>query len=686
MKRGIWLAGIACTLSLPASPACAADEAEVKQAIDRGVAHLRSLQQADGTWLHPSAHEPGRFAGQTGCTALVGLTLLECGVPPDDPAFQKAAAFVRTSSISETATYSLALNILFLDRFGTDVDVALIQSMAVRLLAGQAADGAWHYSCPGQGEEEYRRLTSKVQEQSELIGRSELSKPQLRERRSADTLPQQIRNQLARIPAGGARPGDVRRTDNSNTQFAILGLWVARRHGIPVERALARVAEHFRATQNPEGGWGYWFGAAPVAAHKMGMHGSTPSMTCAGLLGLAAASASSLRTGAVTTEAGGHAGKADKAQTIGKDLHVRKGLMALGSSLIISPVEASPGPEAVSSDRRRQLLPAGSAPAADAQPQRRAVSPAGRGGPGAAFPFKIGPSKAGKAYYFLWSLERVGVAYGLEKIGGKDWYTWGAAILLANQEDDGSWRGAYSQGGPDTCFALLFLRRANLVKDLSASLQGKVKDPSTVELRGGGGFKGMEDLKPLRPAIDPNETSEEPAPQSEQPTGRLPTTSPPVAKEKASIARLSAELVKAPSDRRDQVLEKLRGGKGSEYSQALALAIAQLSGEAKKKAREGLAERLSCLKIDNVLTYLDDEDMELRRAAAIACALKEAKEATGRLIKRLEDPEAPVQRAAYAALKSLTGQDFGPAPQSSSEDRAKAVTAWRKWWEQHPSK
>jgi hypothetical protein len=31
-----------------------------------------------------------------------------------------------------------------------------------------------------------------------------------------------------------------------------------------------------------------------------------------------------------------------------------------------------------------------------------------------------------------------------------------------------------------------------------------------------------------------------------------------------------------------------------------------------------LAERLSRLKIDNVLTYLDDEDMELRRTAALA--------------------------------------------------------------------
>jgi hypothetical protein len=682
---------LVCAFSLPATPVRAVDETEVKQAMDRGVAYLKSLQQADGTWVHPASHEQGRAAGQTGCTALVGLTLLECGTPTDDSAIQKAAAFVRHASVAETSTYSLALHILFLDRLGEDIDVALIQSMAVRLLAGQAADGAWHYSCPGQGEEEYRRLSTKLQGHSEFRSQSKAPKPQPGEKTSTDPLPQQIRNQLARIPAGGARPGDSRRTDHSNTQFAILGLWVACRHGIPVDRALARVAEHFRAAQNVDGGWGYWFGATPGGARRMAMHGSTPSMTCAGLLGLAvayAASVSSLRAGTASKESAGRAGSPDKAlASIAKDLHVRKGLKALGSSLAISPVDSAAGPEFAPPDRRGQSLPAAGEPPANDQSERRTRSPKGRGEPAAPFPFKIGPGRAGKAYYFLWSLERVGVAYGLEKIGGKDWYTWGAAILLANQEVDGSWQGAYGQGGPDTCFALLFLRRANLAKDLSASLQGKVNDHSTIELRGGGvDLKGIENLKPLKPAIDPNETSDEAAPQPQPPTAKLPTPGRPVPRENDSAARLSTELIEAPPNRQDSVLQKLCDGKGSEYSKALALAITQLSGEVKKKAREGLAERLSRLKIDNVLAYLDDEDLELRRAAALACALKEARETAGRLIELLEDPELPVQRAAYAALKSLSGKDFGPAAKVSGDDKAKAIAAWRAWWKPHPGK
>src|SRR5260370_41342744 len=43
--------------------------------------------------------------------------------------------------------------------------------------------------------------------------------------------------------------------------------------------------------------------------------------------------------------------------------------------------------------------------------------------------------------YFLWSLERVGVLYNLEKISNKDWYAWGRVELLDSQHDDGTWVG-----------------------------------------------------------------------------------------------------------------------------------------------------------------------------------------------------------------------------------------------------
>ncbi len=72
--------------------------------------------------------------------------------------------------------------------------------------------------------------------------------------------------------------------------------------------------------------------------------------------------------------------------------------------------------------------------------------------------------------YFLWSIERVAVLFQLPKIGEKDWFRWGFTMLRKNQDSQGFWlanqgvgRGHY----PDTCFALLFLKRVNLVKDLT---------------------------------------------------------------------------------------------------------------------------------------------------------------------------------------------------------------------------
>src|ERR1700732_2336492 len=83
------------------------------------------------------------------------------------------------------------------------------------------------------------------------------------------------------------------------------------------------------------------------------------------------------------------------------------------------------------------------------------------------------PIVDGKAFYFLWSLERLAVALDLNTIGGKDWHAWGTEILIDNQQPDGTWRGAYGEGGADTCFALLFLRRANFAKDLTTNLRGQ---------------------------------------------------------------------------------------------------------------------------------------------------------------------------------------------------------------------
>src|SRR5262249_30218867 len=89
--------------------------------------------------------------------------------------------------------------------------------------------------------------------------------------------------------------------------------------------------------------------------------------------------------------------------------------------------------------------------------------------------------------YFFWSLERVGVIFGVDKIGGVDWYEAGAHTLVRTQAPDGSWGtgpGGGSYGSEvGTAFAVLFLCKSNLARDLSSKVQREI----ATELRAGQG-------------------------------------------------------------------------------------------------------------------------------------------------------------------------------------------------------
>jgi hypothetical protein len=319
-------------------------------------------------------------------------------------------------------------------------------------------------------------------------------------------------------------------------------------------------------------------------------------------------------------------------------------------------------------------------------------------------------------YYLLWSIERVAVAYSLSTIAKKDWYAWGSELLLDAQQADGGWTGKFGSG-VDTSFALLFLRRVNLTRDLTAFLKGR--DPMEVALRGGGvmerkgeaekgkgdqqeqprqgdkeigrqgdkasekkagdneaavqGARKREDKKPQKKAEDQNE----PAPSAVSPSPPLPVSPSP----DEAAARLSAEFLKASGAEQEKLLEQLKQTKGAPYTSALAAAIDQLNGPMKTKAREALAERLSRMTAATLRDMLQDEKPEIRRATALACAMKEEKDFIPDLARLLEDPESTVARAAYGALKALTGEDYGPSPNASAESRRRAAAAYVHWWE-----
>lgn len=440
----------------------AVDAAKVDEAVRKGIEYLTGNRHR---WIDVGSHT-------VGYAALPGLALLEVGVPGDHPAIVEAARVVRTRAPQLNETYEMSLAILFLDRLGDTADRPMIRSLALRLITGQTSLWGWDYRNPRLPAEMETPLETVLQRmqpptrwQTPLArepGKGLIETP-LPRREGAPTLekpldrgasatplskslggsgdpaksgetklvmplvlgdPDKGRDLVKELPAelrsipGLKMPGTTLpargrpkgkwssdRDDNSNTQFALLALWAARRHGIPVDRALLLADHRFAQSQASDGSWGY---------HVHDKHGS-PTMTCVGLLGLGLGHGAMLPIGREPNQ---------PPATPAVDPAIQRGLEALGRR-IGTPQQAREDPEDIN-------------------------------------------------LYYLWSVERVGMMYQLATIGGKDWYGWGATLLLGSQRPDGSWPGSDYPGSAtaiDTAFALLFLNRSNLVHDLTERLQ-----------------------------------------------------------------------------------------------------------------------------------------------------------------------------------------------------------------------
>lgn len=611
-------------LALTTVPAAAVDKKAVNRAIERGVAALKAAQGEDGTW--PST--------EIGSTALAALTLLECGVEKKDPAVVKAADKVREAAFTMKETYSISLAILFLDRLDESTDTPLIESLIVRLLAGQVASGGWSYNCPTIGEDEIKRIRAEMAGNANRVLRAgvrDLKKLPAKNKRKQSDLPQEIQDQLkaiAKLQAAGGGGGDAgvpglaATPDNSNTQFATLAMWVGRRYGVPTQAGLVKLYEYFRRSQHADGGWGYMFTPGVGA----GGVGSTAPMTCAGLLGLAVGHGAALDLKKAKGE------KVEK-QDVSKDQSLKIGLVALSTAIGV---------------------PLGW--------QGDGLPPAGL------------PAARGKSFYFLWSLERVAVVLNLKTIGKKDWYAWGAEVLIGNQENSGLWtRGEYGgrHGHADTCFALLFLKRSNLAEDLSSAITG-LTDPGERRLKAGGvggaGLRGGTAPAALSGLDQKGEgAAKRPRPKEDTP-------------ERKAAMKLIDDLPKARGEARAGILKKLKDSNGVAYTEALLYGISELDTEARRDARAALAQRFTRLRATTLREYTKDKDMEVRRAAALAIGSKELKELSPELIKLLDDAEGVVARAAQEALKHLSGRDYGPKANATPAERKKAVEAWQTWW------
>jgi hypothetical protein len=335
---------------------------KVQPYIQAGVEFLQRKQTGSGTWEYLGNSSPHQ-AQVIGCSALCGIALMENMVPPADKSVQEVYKVVKAAANNPdfNYNYSVSLALMFLHRYNRDrivmvndvvshPDSGLIQKLADKLVRGQAQDGRWGYS---------------------------LNK------------------------AAG---------DNSNTQFAVVALWLARKYSKSkvIENALMSCAKRLRTSQEPGGGWNYEPSNVQVAMKPTG------SMTCAGLLSIALDAGARQENNAIFAQQG----QIGLLKKLNEDPAIVKARIFLVNSL---------------------------------QANTRAQ----------------GGGMDSHMTYFLWSLERVATLYRWKKINDVDWLEIGARYLMARQSRDGSWRMDFLSGEyVDTAFALLFLGQSNLLGPL----------------------------------------------------------------------------------------------------------------------------------------------------------------------------------------------------------------------------
>lgn len=311
---------------------------QVLAAIARGQEALLRLQNRNGSW-------PSTYAGhEPGTTGLATLALLNSGLPPDHPAVRQALSWMKGPNADTQETYDMALIIMALAAAGDGAGT--VNKFAERLeeLQNLGAEnrGTWGYNPNSRG------------------------------------------------------------GDNSNTQYAILGLHAAAMSGRPVsEEVWERAREHFLRSQigarNVPGG-------APWA-YARGETGARGSMTSAGI----------------------------------------------GSLAIIRSV--LPDNSNVSPDGQIDCC---------APPKDEAELAIEAGVQWMARNFRIDRNPGYDLFplYYLYGMERVGRFTGLRFIGDHDWYREGAQLLVNGQSlRDGVWVSQHETDVIGTSFALLFLSK-----------------------------------------------------------------------------------------------------------------------------------------------------------------------------------------------------------------------------------
>ena len=338
---------------------------KVRDSIKRGVTFLKKNQNAQGNWEGVVLQFLADMEG--GSTALVALALLNCGEKPDDPMMAKALDYL--AGLPPRKTYVVGLQNMVFAEARRPKDLVIIQRNADWLI-----DKALGYR-GGEG-------------------------------------------QLN----GWSYPGN-HLPDNSNTQYALLGLYAAKQAGAKIEdRHWKAIQGYYTRTQATNGFWRYHNSSAAG-----GDDAASFTMTVAGVCGLVIAG------------------------------------MGLDQSA-------------------QQLDPATGVAAACGIYEENDAIARGMNWIASKFSFDQGKSIA----YNVYGLERLGRLSGQRFVGKFDWYREGCQYLVAKQEPNGAIRLGGGLDGSEvlsTSFSLLFLSKGRTPVLISKFAWGEFRDAGNATFR-----------------------------------------------------------------------------------------------------------------------------------------------------------------------------------------------------------
>ena len=146
----LWILALAMVVAVTGSTPCSAGvtREEVERAIREGIRYLKQQQRDDGSWADAEAE------AKSGTTSLVTLALVTAGEKPDSPAVRKALELLRRLGPDDLrSTYAIGLQTMVFaaaeperDQLRIAANVEWLERAQIRPGDAVFWPGSWSYS------------------------------------------------------------------------------------------------------------------------------------------------------------------------------------------------------------------------------------------------------------------------------------------------------------------------------------------------------------------------------------------------------------------------------------------------------------------------------------------------------------------------------------------------------------